>query len=464
MGIFVLPALQTIRKKHRVCPTGKILSEGEIEEIQSWHHVYVDGKVLSIGEIARIWSERLETEGSIKTYGAIPEIIPSFVRAYGNAKSKGNIPEIIPSFVRVYGNIRANPNTHPYLQWERADIPITNGGTIEVATAQDLHNVRNNLTGHYIQTADIDLSSYDPWTPIDSFRGSYNGNGYKITGLKCEGTWPAGNNLGLFGYCQDAKFKNITIDNASITGESVLGILCGELYEDTPNTVEVENCHVSGIVNGTGSRQGGLMGALTLYTRTDGGASVQYCTAEADVEGTGTGGMVGALIGYWYAFVDNGSPGAIVRRCSSSGSAKSRERTGGLIGRLQGGILRECASTGNAEATVADKPAGGLAGITLTAAVIEDCYAHGEAVGDIPGGLVGDLDGTTIVRRCYSLYDLFGAEGANTTVEDCYFDKEIAKAEGNRGRTTIEMKTKATFDNWDFEDVWDNQSGFVILE
>ena len=37
---------------------------------------------------------------------------------------------------------------------------------IEVWTAEDLDNVRNNLSGEYIQMADIDLSGYTNWVPI----------------------------------------------------------------------------------------------------------------------------------------------------------------------------------------------------------------------------------------------------------------------------------------------------------
>ena len=62
---------------------------------------------------------------------------------------------------------------------------------IEVATAADLNNVRNNLSGDYIQVANIDLSGYGSWTPIGEydpvggnwFTGTYNGGGYTISNL-----------------------------------------------------------------------------------------------------------------------------------------------------------------------------------------------------------------------------------------------------------------------------------------
>ena len=59
---------------------------------------------------------------------------------------------------------------------------------IEVWTIQDLININNNLSGDYIQMADIDVSDYEDWHSIASytypevFTGKYNGNGFKIIG------------------------------------------------------------------------------------------------------------------------------------------------------------------------------------------------------------------------------------------------------------------------------------------
>ena len=83
-------------------------------------------------------------------------------------------------------------------------------GWIGVYTAEDLDNIRNDLTGSYILMEDIDLSGYESWKPIgtetDPFIGALDGNGhvirnmhidftgeeYKVSGLRYY--------LGLFGY------------------------------------------------------------------------------------------------------------------------------------------------------------------------------------------------------------------------------------------------------------------------
>ena len=74
-------------------------------------------------------------------------------------------------------------------------------GTIEdpyqIATAEDLNNIRNYMTSSFIQTADIDLGvhpwnegegwdpigDYDPFDPSRSFRGNYDGDSYKFLSM-----------------------------------------------------------------------------------------------------------------------------------------------------------------------------------------------------------------------------------------------------------------------------------------
>ena len=60
-------------------------------------------------------------------------------------------------------------------------------GYIGIYTAQDLNNVRNNLSGQYILMDDIDLSGWGNWNPIggysNKFTGIFNGNGHIIRNM-----------------------------------------------------------------------------------------------------------------------------------------------------------------------------------------------------------------------------------------------------------------------------------------
>ena len=70
---------------------------------------------------------------------------------------------------------------------------------------------------NYMQQADISLSAGD-WVPIgtwdDPFTGTYNGNGFEITGLTM--TDPDAKIIGLFGVAKNAHIYNITLRNYDI--------------------------------------------------------------------------------------------------------------------------------------------------------------------------------------------------------------------------------------------------------
>ena len=86
----------------------------------------------------------------------------------------------------------------------------------QVATADQLNLIRENLSGHYILTADIDLSGYENWEPIGAFQslpdapedaevphpdyaftGTFDGAGHTISNMKVSAASPMG--AGLFG-------------------------------------------------------------------------------------------------------------------------------------------------------------------------------------------------------------------------------------------------------------------------
>ena len=96
-----------------------------------------------------------------------------------------------------------------------------------VSTAEALNAVRNDLSAHYIQTADIDLSGVN-WIPIGfgcggysyrpgigtpsfenvPFEGSYDGNNFMILNVSIQTS--EFDTVGLFGYCsEDSTVKNV---------------------------------------------------------------------------------------------------------------------------------------------------------------------------------------------------------------------------------------------------------------
>ena len=95
---------------------------------------------------------------------------------------------------------------------EPADVPE---GYTPIYTAEDLYNIRNDLDGKYILMNDIDLSVYENWEPIGSFKtsftGEFDGNGYSVSNLNINKSYNDSNTayFGLFGCVQDCTIKNI---------------------------------------------------------------------------------------------------------------------------------------------------------------------------------------------------------------------------------------------------------------
>jgi hypothetical protein len=148
-------------------------------------------------------------------------------------------------------------------------------------------------------------------------------------------------------------------------------------------------------------------GYLGIFGQLQSGAEVRNLGV-VDVNIAASGGYVGGLVGY--------NDECSVTHCYSSGEISGGWRVGGLVGgNSWGGDVSACYSTG----AVSGK---------------EDV-----------GGLVG-----------YKAEILF--PGTEAVVTASFWDTETsdrATSAGGTGKTTAQMKQRATFVDWDFANVWD---------
>ena len=171
---------------------------------------------------------------------------------------------------------------------------IAQGYTI-IKTADDLDNIRNNLSGKYILMNDIDLSGIN-WEPIagqsqtgaptpsDCFQGELNGNGYTINNLTVNNS--SSFYVGLFGVTLNAEIKNLGLENLDINGEIAGGVAYGTV--DT----SISNCYVTGSVSG--EDVGGFIGADAFIGSYGGNSSISDCYSSVNVTGNP---YAGAFIG-----------------------------------------------------------------------------------------------------------------------------------------------------------------------
>lgn len=177
----------------------------------------------------------------------------------------------------------------------------------QIASAEQLNLVRENLDGHYVLVSDIDLSGYDNWEPIGAFQsrsdapedtevphpdyaftGTFDGAGHTISNLTVSAASPMG--AGLFGCASgtengEAYIGNFTLENVNVSGFYLVGGAVG---------LQFMNCKVSNIaLNGenklSGSQGiGGIVGT--------GFDLISNCTATADITIVGDGGACAGII------------------------------------------------------------------------------------------------------------------------------------------------------------------------
>jgi hypothetical protein len=205
------------------------------------------------------------------------------------------------------------------------------------------------------------------------FKGTFDGNGHKITKLKINR--PTEDEIGLFGATNGAIIKNLGIEDCDITGNDGVGGLAAGFVDSSI----IENCYVTGKVTGNGT-VGGLVGYNGYYS------SIENCYVTGNVTGNeAVGGLVGLND---YSFISN---------CYATGIVTGYEAVGGLVGLNYGSFIENCYATANVEGKYG---VGGLVGNNYFSS-IENCYATGSVNGnDGVGGLVGVNDDDSSISNC----------------------------------------------------------------
>ena len=153
-------------------------------------------------------------------------------------------------------------------------------------------NAGNGYDGKtVVLDADLDLKN-EEWTPINSFKGTFDGQGHTIKNLKISG----GDNLGLFGrqWQIRAVISNFTIDGANISGGSSVGVVLGNTASTAVTDVTVKNARIS-----ANHYAGGIVGYA--YTEIS-GCTVEgleiVCVPDMGADGYDNGDKVGGIVGY----------------------------------------------------------------------------------------------------------------------------------------------------------------------
>ncbi|MBR1737827.1 MAG: copper amine oxidase N-terminal domain-containing protein [Firmicutes bacterium] len=149
----------------------------------------------------------------------------------------------------------------------------------QISTAEQLNEVRNNLSANYILTADIDLSGLENFEPIGTFvplgqsgeeaempspefafTGVFDGNGHSISNLKINS--PEGFAVALFGCVSSGTIKNVNMTNAAVSGSMMTGCCVGYLFDGAAENIILTDSTVNGTESSMGTDMiGGIVGA-----------------------------------------------------------------------------------------------------------------------------------------------------------------------------------------------------------
>ncbi len=323
----------------------------------------------------------------------------------------------------------------------------------EIRDWNDLHDIRDNLAGSYVLMNDLDQDSpgyatyntNEGWLPIGTvdtpFTGTFDGNGYTISGLTIDRD--TGYN-GLFGDAVDATVRNVGIVNANIrTSGAWNGVLFGRVTAST-----IQNVYSTGVLvqdDQANFHHGGLIGQIR------GGRLIKSWSS---VDITTIGRLMGGLIGTITSF-DN-SPAVVeetyatgdVTCLADDGDITLYRWVGGLVGQFGGSsIIRNSYATGT---VTAYSQVGGLVGYHWRGSLIENSYSIGAVTGELQaGGLVGhrDPDQGEVIGIVTNSYWNSETGGVDDGVG-------FGKTEGVSAKTTAEMKEQGTYTDWDFQFVW----------
>lgn len=194
-------------------------------------------------------------------------------------------------------------------------------GQTLISNANDLASI-SDMNGNYQLASNISITEI--WTPIGTldtpFTGTFDGNGYVISGLTINNA--NADNQGLFGATNNATIKNLGITNVSVNAKNAVGAIVGNLMGGSISQCYVENSTVTGN-NNVGSVAGVISNGAVIKNSFATANVVLHAYSEC-------GGIVGLMLS------------GKVTRCYFAGVAHAESsRANGIVGFVNGNENKE---------------------------------------------------------------------------------------------------------------------------
>ena len=276
----------------------------------------------------------------------------------------------------------------------------------------------DNFSGRTILLAsDINLAGIE-WRRIGApewpFKGSFNGQGHAIVGLKVS---TAVSSDGFFGYIDGGCISNFAI-KGSVSGDYHTGGVVGELVGGHLVNIYSEVT----VTQGKDDNAGGICGKL--HTK----GMIDHCTQNGRVNSGDQDPNRGGIAG-----LANG----LIRHCVNKATVDCNwDCVGGIAGGLDGGRIEFCLNSGTVCGGGDTQYAGGIAGKAVNSARIFGCINTGKVYStndDQIGGIAGQADANTVIFSCVNLGRVYGDDkiGGIVGEGDCFCCLNIGAVTGD---------------------------------
>lgn len=339
---------------------------------------------------------------------------------------------------------------------------------IAVKDKYDLADIANNPSGNYYLTDDIVFTANDfkyggdffnggkYFNAINSFRGTLDGCGHTISGLKADSLIGTNN-----GTVENICLKNCTFTSAAVCKTNNSEVKNCKLESSTASSIVKDNngnisycfsndndcgiCNtnsgfISYCVNNSDLLEiddfSNYNGGIAIYNYN----SISYCINNGNIQSDN--GRLGGICGR--SSSSDGYGGGTLPQiygCINNGSIMGY-RTGGICNEFQYGDIVNCLNTGNVYASASNSWSSGIAHLEYGASII--CCVNTGTINNGTGGAVA-LGGST--QLCYYL--------ANTGRPN---------NEGTSSLSSSNIAKESSYPDFDFESEWQIKDGELSLQ
>ncbi len=294
-----------------------------------------------------------------------------------------------------------------------------------ISSAEELDNLRKDMTASYVLTTDIDMKdiNFVPFGIVNNenaskFTGTFDGNGHTIKNLRYDVEGKG--EVGLFSQTENATIKNLIIENAHFKGNANVGGIVGRMYRTTITDCAVLNSYIEGR-----DHVGAIAGEI----------------AQTQVDGNYVGGTI--------------------TNCFSDARIKTREfQAGGMLGTIHCGTVEKNLFTGTVEGREHDNANGMVSLVDKNDAasliqynVVAAAHIYGKIGRVVSNNRLGSTDKGKVTQNYVSANTWVGEKADNATMA-----KYINPNDYNGADIPVnELRTKQFYTNilgWDFDNHW----------